>query len=141
MRAFDKVIFDEGVAKLKTLAGDARVRSADGSTCRIQIDVFEVTRPWPRNEMTDSLIDTWQRTADKLGWRVLPEARGGLSDGNHTWDFVPTLDGLGPGGGNAHCSVQDPENGLEQEYLYLPSLLPKTILNVMALRSLLTGED
>ena len=141
MRAFDKAVFDEGVAKLKALESDKRVMNANGSACRIDVDVFEVTRPWSRNEATDGLIEIWNRAAQELGWRVLPEARGGLSDGNHTWDMIPTVDGLGPGGGNAHCSVHDPANGIEQEYLFLPSLLPKAVLNYLAVCTMLKQRE
>jgi hypothetical protein len=47
------------------------------------------------------------------------------------------LDGLGAGGGNAHCSEQVPERGKEQEFLYLPSLIPKTILNYFSIIALI----
>ncbi|MCZ7668854.1 MAG: hypothetical protein M5U34_17465 [Chloroflexi bacterium] len=29
-----------------------------------------------------------------MGLAVVPEERGGLSDGNYFWDVVPSLDGL-----------------------------------------------
>lgn len=132
MRAFDDAVFAEGLQKLSSLEG-----SENGG--QVIVDVYEETSPWPRNAGTDALLARWQRTAEQIGWRVLPEARGGLSDGNHTWDIVPTLDGLGPGGGNAHCSVHAPGEGKEQEYLFLPSLLPKAVLNTLAIIDLLTG--
>lgn len=133
MRAFDDEIFELGVQELVALAGV----SDDAGGAQVQVDVYERTTPWPRNERTDRLLAHWQDAGHSLGWRVLPEARGGLSDGNHTWDVVPTLDGLGPGGGNAHCSEHDPAVGKVQEYLYLPSLVPKAVLNCVAIAGLL----
>ena len=141
MRAFEKAVFDEGLTKLLALHGQQHVTSPTGALCHVIVDVFEISRPWSRNDATDQLLSVWQSTAEKMGFRVLPEARGGLSDGNHVWDLLPTIDGLGPGGGNAHCSVHEPQNGIEQEYLHLPSLLPKTVLNLFAIRAFLNGQD
>ena len=129
MRAFDKQVFAEGLGKLIGLAGN-------GSGCRLEVDILDTTEPWPENSRTDALLQIWSETAGALGFRIFPEARGGLSDGNHTWQQIPTLDGLGPGGGNAHCSEHRPEEGKEQEYLYLPSLVPKTVLNTFAVMRL-----
>ena len=129
MRAFDKQVFAEGLGKLTALAGN-------GSGCRLEVEVLDITEPWPGNPQTDDLLRIWSETADDLGFRIVPEARGGLSDGNHTWQQIPTLDGLGPGGGNAHCSEHRPDEGKEQEYVYLPSLVPKTVLNIFAVMRL-----
>jgi glutamate carboxypeptidase len=125
MRAFDRDVFAEGLARLTALAGTH-------AGCRTIVDVIDTTEPWQGNSETDRLLQIWSETADELGYRVFPEARGGLSDGNHTWRHIPTLDGLGPGGGNAHCSEHQPEAGKEQEYLYAPSLVPKAVLNTLA---------
>jgi glutamate carboxypeptidase len=135
MRAYDLAVFREGLDRLTGLCGGL----TNGSRCEVQVDVLDTTPPWQENERTNALLGIWSEAAEELGWMVVPEARGGLSDGNHTWAQIPTLDGLGPGGGNAHCSEQVPERGKEQEFLYLPSLVPKTILNIFAIRKLLSG--
>ncbi len=137
MRAFDKSVFEEGLAQLESLEKQVEIRSAAGEPCRLSVEIYEITKPWPLNDGTEALLETWTSAAEELGYRIFPEARGGLSDGNHTWHLVPTLDGLGPGGGNAHCSVHDPAFGREQEFLYLPSLIPKTLLNYLGIRNLI----
>jgi glutamate carboxypeptidase len=134
MRAFDDDVFRIGLERLTGLAGEM---TANGSSTEIHVDVLDTTPPWPKNERTAALMEVWSGTAEALGWRIVPEARGGLSDGNHTWSQIPTLDGLGAGGGNAHCSEQDPAAGKEQEYLYLPSLIPKTVLNFFSILNLI----
>jgi glutamate carboxypeptidase len=139
MRAFDKGVFEAGIAQMLALAGDGAVRNADGFGCKIQVDLLDTTPPWPPNAGTDRLLETWRAAGQTLGMEVVSEARGGLSDGNLTWEFVPTLDALGPGGGGAHQSVHDPANGMEQEYCFVPSFVPKALLNAAAIVRLLGG--
>jgi glutamate carboxypeptidase len=76
-----------------------------------------------------------------MGVEVVREERGGLSDGNFVWDHVPTLDGLGVSGGNAHCSERSADGKKDQEYLELPSILPKATLNTLAILRLLKRQD
>lgn len=137
MRAFEMDVFHEGLDKLRTLEAHLASGSGQCAGCRVSIEIGETTAPWPRNPDTDHLIRIWQAQAERLGWRVDPEARGGLSDGNHTWSSVPTVDGLGPMGGNAHCSEHNPDQGKIPEYLYVPSLVPKGVLNVLGVLALL----
>jgi len=132
MRSYSKSIFDEGVARLLSLDNLSTIGNGDGYRCLVRVMIFNTTRPWPKNEATENLFQLWADLGRELGWRLEPEARGGLSDGNHTWEDIPTLDGLGAGGGNAHCSEHLPSVGKEQEYLSLPSLIPKSILNTLA---------
>ncbi|MEJ2749244.1 MAG: hypothetical protein P8183_15265, partial [Anaerolineae bacterium] len=95
------------------------------------------TAPWPRNEGTDSLLAIWQEAAAELGLRVVPEERGGLSDGNYFWDQIPTLDGLGVSGANAHCSERSEDGSKEQEFCEVSSFVPKALLNITAVLKLL----
>jgi glutamate carboxypeptidase len=116
------------------------VASANGGyPARSAVEVLRRTEPWPRNGKTDRLLAIWQAAAAELGYSVKPEERGGLSDGNHTWQAVPTLDGLGPAGANAHCSECSPDGSKDQEYVLLPSFLPKAVLNVAAILKLVNG--
>jgi glutamate carboxypeptidase len=94
------------------------------------------TPPWPRNEATERLFAVWQAAAGELGYRVVPEERGGLSDGNHFWHVIPTVDGLGPSGGNAHCSEHSDDGSKEQEYVLVSSFVPKALLNMVAVLKL-----
>jgi glutamate carboxypeptidase len=115
------------------------VRSAaDGYPCQVKIDVTRRTAPWSRNETTDRLLAVWQEAGESLGYQVRAEERGGLSDGNHFWQAVPTLDGLGVAGGNAHCSERSPDGSKDQEYCEAGSFVPKAVLNVTAVLKLLS---
>jgi glutamate carboxypeptidase len=137
MRAFDSDIFRQGVARLEALAENVTVRSLeDGYPCRITVDVLQESAPWPQNPATDRLLSIWQETAAGLGWVVVPEARGGLSDGNFIWDYVPTLDGLGPSGANAHCSERSADGLKDQEYAEASSFVPKAALTTLAIMRL-----
>jgi glutamate carboxypeptidase len=141
MRAFDKGAYDEAVAAMLALNGEGSVRSADGDfTCTVSVEVVRRTAPWPRNEGTDRLLTVWQEAADSLGYRVVREERGGLSDGNHFWHRVPTIDGLGVAGGNAHCSERSEDGSKEQEYCEVGSFVPKALLNVTAVLQLISTD-
>ena len=68
---------------------------------------------------------------------MLPEQRGGLSDGNHLWNTLPTIDGLGPYGEHGHCSERSADGSKDQEYADKSSFIPKTLLNFTAIRKLI----
>lgn len=134
MRVFSPESFKEGMASLLALPDQVVVQSSkDGHPCRIQVEITEQISPWPRNEETDCLLSIWQETAQTLGMTVEPEERGGLSDGNHIWQQLPTLDGLGPSGGNAHCSERSEDGSKDQEYVEPGSFVPKALLNTLAI--------
>ena len=72
-----------------------------------------------------------QALATRLGFEVRDAATGGASDANTTAGMgVPTLDGLGPIGGNDHAPT---------EYLELDSIVPRTTLLAALLLAL--GRD
>jgi glutamate carboxypeptidase len=138
MRAFSPEVYEEGIANILALNGQSEVFSFfDHYPCRVQVGITRQTPPWPRNEGTDRLFSLWQETAASLGYRTLPEERGGLSDGNQVWHLVPTLDGLGPSGGNSHCSEQSEDGAKEQEYVSVSSFVPKALLNTIAILKLI----
>jgi len=133
MRTFTTDVFDDGVAKMMALNGYSSVSSPqDGYPCQTKVELTRQTAPWPRNLETDRLYDIWREAAVDLDISVAMQERGGLSDGNHTWFAVPTLDGLGPSGGNAHCSERSEDGRKDQEYVLVSSFIPKTIWNVMS---------
>jgi glutamate carboxypeptidase len=137
MRCFDSAVYDEALQRTLALSDMSTVSTADGSySCRVDIAVTRQTIPWPENEATAYLFKIWQETAVSLNYHLEAEARGGLSDGNYTWADVPTLDGLGPYGGNAHCSERNSDGSKDQEYVYLPSFVPKALLNTLAILQL-----
>jgi glutamate carboxypeptidase len=137
MRAFSPKIFQGGLQKILALDGNSQVSSQDGYPCRASIQVLDQTAPWPRNEGTDRLFTLWSEIGAQLGMQTIEEERGGLSDGNLLWEHFPTLDGLGPSGANAHCSESTPDGRKEQEYVLVPSFVPKAMLNTLAIVSLI----
>ncbi len=138
MRAFDKVIFEEALAKVTAVAKNPTITNSNGDfTCRTEMTIVKRTAPWPRNKGTDNLVSIWQTVATELGYEAVEEYRGGLSDGNNIWHTIPTIDGLGPSGGNAHCSEQSADGGKEQEYCFVPSFVPKAMMNTLGILRLL----
>ena len=71
-------------------------------------------------ERSGRLVGHAQAVARALGFEVADAATGGASDANTTSGLgVPSLDGLGPIGGNDHAPA---------EYLELDSIVPRTTL-------------
>ncbi len=138
MRAFKRDIFETAVSDILAVSERATIRSGNGAfPCTITTEVLRETPPWPRNEATDNLFAIWQAAGKELGYRVVMEERGGLSDGNHFWHAVPSLDGLGVAGANAHCSERSEDGSKEQEYCDVDSFVPKALLNVAGVLRLL----
>lgn len=139
-RTFEEEVFTEALISMKSLEGYSTIRSAkDDFACQTHIEQTHHNEPWPMNDNTNHLLKMWQRAGQKLGREVWPEARGGLSDGNKLWDYVPTLDGLGPSGGNGHCSERTPDGNKDQEYAVKESFVPKALLNTLGLLELCRG--
>ncbi len=138
MRAYSPDILDAGIRDLLDLQKDVSISSTNGSyPCDVLINILNKSSPWPENSNTIQLLGIWKEAARMLGYEISAQHRGGLSDGNHLWDHVPTIDGLGPSGGNAHCSERDEKRSKDQEYISISSLVPKTLLNTLALLKLL----
>jgi len=135
MRAFDPIVFDEGVARMMDLNGYCTVRShEDGYPCTVRVELEGRWTPWPSNEGTSRLLEIWNTAAITLGLdAIAPQSRGGLSDGNWLWDQLPTIDGLGPEGDNSHSSERSEDGSKEQEYVLTPSFVPKAMLNIAAI--------
>jgi glutamate carboxypeptidase len=106
----------------------------------VKTEVINTVSPWSRNPRTESLYQVWQATAERLGYEAVAEERAGLSDGNYFWQELPTIDGLGPDGGNAHCSERAEDGSKDQEYVEVTSFLPKALLNTMAILELLEQD-
>lgn len=141
MRTFDPQVFQEGVDAMLGLDGLSTVQSAyDGYAARVEVELTKRTAPWAPNPRTDRLFDIWASAAETLGMQAVREERGGLSDGNLVWDVLPTLDGLGPSGGNAHCSERSPDGSKDQEFVDVTSIVPKALLNAVAISRLVTGS-
>ncbi len=81
-----------------------------------------MARWWPMEKLEHSarLAEHAQAVAAALGFEVRDAATGGASDANTTAGMgVPTLDGLGPVGGNDHSPA---------EYLDVDSIVPRTTM-------------
>jgi glutamate carboxypeptidase len=87
-----------------------------------RIEWEEKARHWPMEKLERSgrLVAHVQAIADGLGFEVRDAATGGASDANTTAGMrIPTIDGLGPVGGNDHSPA---------EYLEAESIVPRTAL-------------
>jgi glutamate carboxypeptidase len=139
VRAPDKATMDEAMAAIWALDGLGTVSTEAGEfTCRVHIQRIDRIEAWaPDNPDSLRLGNLWQEVGKRLGLEVKPCVRGGLSDGNFlAATGLPTLDGLGPAGGNLHASGNDPERGLEPEFMRLDTFAEKCLLNALAIRRL-----
>jgi glutamate carboxypeptidase len=77
-------------------------------------------RPMEKLARSGRLVEHAQTIARGLGFEVRDTATGGASDANTTSGMgIPTLDGLGPIGGNDHSPA---------EYLEVESIVPRTTM-------------
>ena len=137
MRAFSIDVFENGIKSILDLQKSADVTSLDGYFCVVSVNLLDQLPPWPYNPNTEKLFSIWSSVGAKLGFKIIKESRGGLSDGNLLSNHFPTIDGLGPAGGNAHCSVQSEDGSKEQEFVLKSSFVNKACLNIFAIGSLL----
>ncbi len=126
-RATEPASLAKADAFFASLAGTA----ANGATLTATLTGH--TPPWPGGDGTAALFAHWREAAAALGLAAIPVPRGGLSDANHLGLLGPTLDGLGPAGGNAHCSERTADGSKLPEYLDTASLVPKAAMNALAL--------
>lgn len=141
MRAFALDAYEAGIAQMLALNNLSTVSTANGDyACRVNTMVLDKVLPWPRNRGTDNLFAIWRDTAHALGLEIAAEERAGLSDGNYFWDTLPTLDGLGPAGDNAHCSERSVDGSKDQECVYTTTFVPKAHLNVLAILKLINDN-
>jgi glutamate carboxypeptidase len=105
-------------------AAEAEIRRIAQATLVEDTTVeFEpMARWWPMEKLDRSgrLVEHAQGIARALGFEIRDAATGGASDANTTAGMgVPSLDGLGPIGGNDHSPA---------EYLDVESIVPRTTL-------------
>ncbi|HUP54137.1 MAG TPA: M20 family metallopeptidase [Methylomirabilota bacterium] len=90
----------------------------DGTS--VEPHVMVAWQPMEKLERSGRLVEHAQSVAERLGFEVHDTSTGGASDANTTSGMgVPTLDGLGPIGGNDHSPA---------EYLDVDSIVPRTAL-------------
>lgn len=142
IRAFSDEKYNAILEEIKKLEEFSTVKNHnDNYSCKTKIEIIKSIGPWDENSKTDELFSYFKKSAEVMGMNVLPEKRGGLSDGNFIWNNVPTIDGLGPSGYNAHCSEMDPSQNKEQEYAEKSSIIPKAILNALTVINLFNEKN
>lgn len=134
MRAYDQGIFHETLARVQALAGEGRVRAvSDGFPCQIRVETGLVVPPWEGGTPTAELAAFWHAAARETGDFLRVVRRGGLSDANRLSAHFPTLDALGPRGGNAHASEFSSDRSKVPEFVDGSSFVPKALLNLLAI--------
>jgi glutamate carboxypeptidase len=137
MRAYSPAVFAATSQKITAFNTFSSVHSANGGyPCRVHVEVLDEWGPWALNGKSEALLGIWREAGQELGIQVEPQERGGLSDGNWTWHMIPTIDGLGPDGGNAHCSEKSDDGSKDQEYIVPESYVPKALLNILSIMDL-----
>jgi glutamate carboxypeptidase len=109
----------EGLAEV-----EAAIRELSAATevpdTTVEADVVVSWLPMEKLERSGRLVEHAQAIAERLGFTVHDTATGGASDANTTSGMgVPSLDGLGPIGGNDHAPA---------EYLDVESIVPRTTM-------------
>jgi glutamate carboxypeptidase len=85
-----------------------------------ELEIMAGWRPMEKLERSGRLVEHAQAVAQRLGFEVHDTSTGGASDANTTSGMgVPSLDGLGPIGGNDHAPA---------EYLDVDSIVPRTAM-------------
>jgi glutamate carboxypeptidase len=135
MRAFDPATLDRAGAALRALE-----RPADHGVASIQVHHDGTSPAWPLDESTQWVANHWLAAAASLGLPAKLVKRGGLSDANYLRDLGPTLDGLGPSGGNAHCSERSVDGSVLPEFVDVPSFVPKAAMNALAVVRLVEAD-
>jgi glutamate carboxypeptidase len=131
MRAFDPAVLARAGEVLEALAGETEAGA------QISIQCVGRTRAWPGGAATDQLFLLWQKHAAAMGLHAVPMKRGGLSDANYLCELGPTLDAMGPMGGNAHCSERSADGSKLPEYVQPSSYAPKAVMNLLAITEIL----
>ena len=86
----------------------------------IEVDTEYMWRPMEKTEHTAYLAEATKAVGRRLGFDFDDQLTGGASDANTTSGMgVPTLDGLGPVGGNDHSP---------SEYLEVDTIVPRTAM-------------
>lgn len=134
MRAFEPDVLADGAATLEALAGK------NEAGAEIVVERLGATVAWPGGQGGEALFSSWRKAGDSMNLSVHQMARGGLSDANYLCHLGPTLDGMGPNGGNAHCSERSEDGSKTPEFVDVSSFVPKAVMNVLAMLELLSSN-
>jgi glutamate carboxypeptidase len=112
VRSPEESSFGEAVGEVTRIGETATVPDVSAT-----VKVLEAHRPMQKTEATARLVALAREVAAGLGFDIGDQATGGASDANTTAaEGVPTLDGLGPVGGDPHGP---------DEWLDLASVVPR----------------
>lgn len=89
--------------------------------------------PMEKTEATARLVTLAKNAARELGFEIEDVMTGGGSDGNYTAALgTPTLDGLGPQGGNGHNAMD--------EYLLVDTIVPRAAMLAKLMQAIASGQ-
>ncbi len=109
----------EGLTEVEAAIRDL-VATTEVPDTTVEANVMVAWQPMEKLARSGRLVEHAQSVAERLGFTVHDTSTGGASDANTTSGMgVPTLDGLGPIGGNDHSP---------SEYLDIDSIVPRTAL-------------
>lgn len=115
LRAATTAAFEAATAELERLVASPTVEDV-----RVEVERIAGHPPMEKSPASGRLVDLAVAIAGELGFALRDAATGGASDANTTAALgIPTLDGLGPVGGDDHS---------EDEWLDLASVGPRTTL-------------
>lgn len=115
LRAATVAEFEAASKALRDVAGSSTVAGTSAEVQRVAGHA-----PMEKSDASGKLVELAQRVAGELGFAVSDAATGGASDANTTSGMgLPTLDGLGPIGGDDHSA---------DEWLDLASVVPRITL-------------
>ncbi|HEY8167775.1 MAG TPA: M20 family metallopeptidase [Candidatus Limnocylindrales bacterium] len=117
-------------ADLEAAEAEVRAIAASSHVPDVTTTIEEMGRHWPMERLpaAEPLIAAAVAIAARLGFELHDASTGGASDANTTAGLgVPSLDGLGPVGGNDHAPG---------EYLEVASIVPRTTLLALLIESI-----
>src|SRR6266516_436418 len=109
VRATDQVSVEALEVAMRQVTSQNKLRDT-----RITLSGSMLCQPFERNPRNEHLVELAKEAGSELGLKIQDVGSGGASDANTTSAMgVPTLDGLGAGGGLAH----NPGEYIELDYL------------------------
>ncbi|MDT8861494.1 M20 family metallopeptidase [Alkalihalobacillus sp. MEB130] len=106
--------------------------SSDVSGTEIELTGDMRRPPMLKNKKIEDLFNIVKKVGEDLGIEIKDTKTGGGSDASFTSAMgIPTIDGLGPIGGNAHSS---------KEYLVISSLTERTLLLAKVIERLMNDK-
>ncbi len=126
VRGTTRAALESAIAAVEAIAASPTVPDVTA-----EVETMASWMPMEKLERSGRLADSAIALASRLGFATKDVATGGASDANTTSGMgIPTIDGLGPVGGNDHSPA---------EYLDVGSIVPRTTL--LASLLLAVGRD